>query len=107
MCYSVLNLLQKKELKGELMVNLIVEGGEGEFNPALTFDRLMTLLNVSTKPEYQLDTPPQTPEIAHREFSAFMNYDRSKISPVSFFLHLHPLHLFGTKESTGQGSFVV
>uniref|UniRef100_F1KPX5 Histone-lysine N-methyltransferase trr n=1 Tax=Ascaris suum TaxID=6253 RepID=F1KPX5_ASCSU len=61
------SFFKKKELKGELMVNLIVEGGEGEFNPALTFDRLMTLLNVSTKPEYQLDTPPQTPEIAHPE----------------------------------------
>uniref|UniRef100_A0A914S5K3 Cytoplasmic tRNA 2-thiolation protein 2 n=1 Tax=Parascaris equorum TaxID=6256 RepID=A0A914S5K3_PAREQ len=80
---------EKKELKGELMVNLIVEGGEGEFNPALTFDRLMTLLNVSSRPEYQLDTPPQTPEIAHREFTAFMNYDFSKILPASSFCTLN------------------
>ncbi|VDK38937.1 unnamed protein product [Anisakis simplex] len=56
--------MKRRELKNQFAVSLIVEGSDSEeINPSVTFDRLMTILNVNTKPEFQLDTPPRTPEL--------------------------------------------
>lgn len=44
----------------ECSVNLIIEGVDS----SVCFDQLMALLNVKNKPEFQLDTPPRTPELS-------------------------------------------
>uniref|UniRef100_A0A0N5AVU6 Histone-lysine N-methyltransferase n=1 Tax=Syphacia muris TaxID=451379 RepID=A0A0N5AVU6_9BILA len=44
----------------ECSVNLIIEGVDSK----VCFNNLMALLNIKDKPDFQLDTPPHTPELA-------------------------------------------
>ncbi|VDK55390.1 unnamed protein product [Anisakis simplex] len=79
------SFLKRRELKNQFAVSLIVEGSDSEeINPSVTFDRLMTILNVNTKPEFQLDTPPRTPELpATMQSDSLESLKRIKVEETS------------------------
>uniref|UniRef100_A0A915PM90 Histone-lysine N-methyltransferase n=1 Tax=Setaria digitata TaxID=48799 RepID=A0A915PM90_9BILA len=71
--------LKKRESPKKVEVNIIFEGPESNLDAEAGLRQLMVLLGMEQLPDYEFDTPPQTPEPSKRDLSEIQKTE----SPVT------------------------
>lgn len=61
-----MNIFQKRESPKKVEVSIVFEGPEGSLDAEVGLRQLMVLLGMEQLPDYEFDTPPQTPEPSKR-----------------------------------------